>query len=115
MKLVVVVRTDIKMSKGKLAVQVAHAAVECALKTLKIDEKKVKKWRSEGAKKIAVKGGSIDEIFALKKEAEDWGMVNYLVCDRGLTQFKEPTITCLGIGPDKDEVVDGLTGGMKLV
>ena len=115
MKLVVIVRTDIKMSKGKLAVQVAHAAVECALKTLKTDVKKVKKWRSEGAKKIAVKGGSIDEIFALKKEAEDVGMVNYLVCDRGLTQFKEPTITCLGIGPDKDEVVDRLTGGMKLV
>jgi peptidyl-tRNA hydrolase (EC 3.1.1.29) len=43
------------------------------------------------------------------------GIVNYLVCDRGLTQFKEPTITCLGIGPDKDEVVDRLTGGMKLV
>lgn len=112
MKLVVVVRKDIKMSKGKLAVQVAHAAVECVLLSKR---DKVEEWRKEGAKKIVAKMSDLNGLFELKREAEVLGIVNYLVTDRGLTEFKEPTITCLGLGPEKDEVVDKLTGGLKLV
>jgi PTH2 family peptidyl-tRNA hydrolase len=112
MKLVVVVRNDIKMSKGKLAVQVAHAAVECALDSSK---ERTEHWRREGAKKIAVKASDLQALFELKERADRSGIVCYLVCDRGLTEFKEPTITCLGLGPDDDEVLDRLTGGLKLV
>ncbi|MFH1182317.1 MAG: aminoacyl-tRNA hydrolase, partial [Candidatus Woesearchaeota archaeon] len=50
-KLVVVVRKDLKLPKGKLAVQVAHAAVDAVLSS---DKGIVDEWRSEGGKKIAL-------------------------------------------------------------
>jgi PTH2 family peptidyl-tRNA hydrolase len=115
MKQVVVVRKDIKMGRGKLAVQVAHAAVECAMESAVRNSKKVEEWRRDGAKKIVVKADSLEDLFLLQESARKAKIVNYLVCDRGLTEFKEPTITCLGMGPDKDEVLDKLTGGLKLV
>jgi len=112
MKLVVVVRKDIKMSKGKLAVQVAHAAVECVLLSRR---DRVEEWRKEGAKKIVAKVEDLSALMELKREAEKLGVTNYLVTDRGLTEFKEPTITCLGLGPWDEDMLDRLTGGLKLV
>jgi PTH2 family peptidyl-tRNA hydrolase len=112
MKLVVVVRNDIKMSKGKLAVQVAHAAVECVLLSKR---DKVEEWRRDGAKKIVAKVEDLSALMELKRKAEKFGIINYLVTDRGLTEFKEPTITCLGLGPEDDATLDTLTGGLKLV
>ena len=112
MKIVIAVRGDIKMGKGKLAVQVAHAAVECVIRS---QRREVDAWRAEGGKKIAVKATNLEELLDLQSRAKGLGIVSYLVCDRGLTQFSEPTITCLGIGPAKDELLDTLTGGMKLV
>jgi PTH2 family peptidyl-tRNA hydrolase len=38
-----------------------------------------------------------------------------LITDAGKTFFKEPTKTCLAIGPDKEEKIDRITGKLKLV
>ena len=43
-------RKDLGMGKGKIAAQVAHAAVECSMK---VSEKRTR-WISEGQKKIVV-------------------------------------------------------------
>ena len=50
-KMVIVTRSDLKLSPGKLAAQVAHAAVNCALSTKKNNSKWFNKWQTEGAKK----------------------------------------------------------------
>ena len=55
LKQVILVRTDINMSKGKVAAQVAHAAVDA---TLSANKKLVSKWRSTGMKKITLKAES---------------------------------------------------------
>ena len=47
-KQVILIRQDLKMPKGKLAAQVAHASVEGLLKSHKDD---INKWRGEGMKK----------------------------------------------------------------
>lgn len=47
-KLVVLVRNDIKMGKGKIAAQVGHATVGCALYSEKKDRKSFDAWMSKG-------------------------------------------------------------------
>jgi PTH2 family peptidyl-tRNA hydrolase len=112
MKQVILAREDLKMDKGKLAVQVAHASVEAVLKS---DKKAVSSWRSEGMMKAVLKASGEKELFKYKQMAEDSGMTTALITDAGRTFFKEPTITCLGIGPDEDEKIDELTGKLKLM
>jgi len=112
MKQAILIREDLKMDKGKMAVQAAHASVEAVLKS---DKKLVAKWRSEGMTKVALKVSGLKELFKFKQMAEDSGMATALITDAARTFFKEPTTTCLGIGPDEDERIDELCGKLKLM
>ena len=97
-KLVVLVRQDLRLPKGKLAVQVAHAAVECVLKASEDD---VEPWLDEGGTKIVLKVAGRKELFKYKKAADDSGLNNVVIADAGKTTVPPGTITCLGIGPDE--------------
>ena len=111
-KLVVLVREDLKLPKGKLASQVGHAAVDA---TLKSDKKIVDAWRHEGAGKIVLKVKDEKEIFNYKQMAEDIGLKTALIKDAGHTVVEPGTITCLGIGPDLKEKIDRITGKLKMM
>lgn len=111
MKQLIVVRKDLKMPVGKLSANVAHASVEAALNSSK---KNIEDWKKEGAKKVVVKVDSEKDILDLQKKAKSLGLVTALIKDAGLTFFKQPTITCLGIGPDKEEKIDKVTGKLKM-
>jgi PTH2 family peptidyl-tRNA hydrolase len=42
-------------------------------------------------------------------------LVVHLITDRGLTEFGGvPTRTCLAVGPDYDDLIDPVTGGLEL-
>ena len=112
MKQVILIRNDLKMPKGKLATQASHSSVEAALKS---DKEKIKEWRREGMKKVVLKVESEKELIHYNQIAKDSGLVTSLITDAGKTFFKEPTKTCLAIGPDKDEKIDKITGKLKLV
>lgn len=114
-KLVVVARRDLKLSPGKLAVQVAHAAVDCALKAKAEDERAFKKWKSEGQKKVVVRVDSERDLYALKELAESRGLVTSIIADAGLTEIPAGTVTVLGIGPASNAQVDSITGSLPLV
>lgn len=114
-KLVVVVRQDLKLSKGKLAVQVAHAAVACALKAKKKYPKIFSKWLEEGQKKAVLKVKTQAELEELAKRAKKAGLVSTLIKDAGLTELPPNTLTCLGIGPAKANEIDRLTGELPLL
>lgn len=111
-KQAIIVRKDLKMSIGKTSTQSSHASVEAVLKS---DKKIVEKWRSEGMKKIVLKVSSLKELLELKKLAQKYNLTSALITDSGLTFFKEPTITCLGIGPDLDEKIDKITSKLKML
>ena len=113
-KLVVVVRTDLGISKGKMAVQVAHAAVNCALKSRKSDSSNFNKWFDEGQKKVVVKGQNESTLRDLQQHAREVGLVSSLVTDAGLTEVPAGTVTCLGIGPASESEIDSITGDYPL-
>jgi len=112
--LVVVVRTDLGISKGKMAAQVAHAAVDCSLKSKKSDSSNFKKWFDEGQKKVVVKGQNESTLRDLQQQAREVGLVSSLVTDAGLTEVPAGTVTCLGIGPAADSEIDSITGDYPL-
>lgn len=114
-KMVVVIRNDLKLSVGKVSAQVAHGAVSCALDAKKHKRKWFKKWYKEGQKKIVLKAENLEQLFKLKTEAERMGVTTSLIIDAGFTEIPPNTITCLGIGPASNEIIDSITGKLPLL
>ena len=113
-KMVIVVRTDLGLTKGKMAVQVAHASVNCAVQAHMKRRKVYDEWYRGGQKKIVAKVTSMRELLELKSMAEAKGHITSLVTDAGLTQVPPGTTTCLGIGPADSGTLDPLTGSLGL-
>ena len=111
-KQVILVRMDLKLPKGKMAVQCAHASSSALIKSHKDD---IKKWQSEGMKKVVLKVDGLNELLKYKQQAEDLGLITALIEDAGKTVLEPGTVTCLGIGPDKEEKIDKVSGKLKCV
>ena len=111
-KQVILVRHDLKLPKGKLAVQVAHASFEAASNS---DKEVVKEWREEGAEKVVLKVNDLDELLKYMDLCKSEKLKTALIKDAGHTVVEPGTITCLGIGPDKEYKIDKITGKLKMV
>ena len=114
-KMVIAIRKDIDMGRGKIAAQAAHAAVACTILSMKKNKKIFNEWYSLGQKKVVVKVDNIEEIYKIKEECKDLGVISEIIMDAGFTQIMPGTVTCIGIGPDKDDILDGITGKYKLL
>jgi len=114
-KLVVVTRSDLRLSPGKMAVQVAHAAVSCALTSKKRDTETFRQWYDEGQRKVVLKVPDLRALYELKSMAEDLGLITSLISDAGLTEIPAGTVTVLGIGPAREKAVDRVTGELALL
>ncbi len=112
LKMVIVVN-KIEMSCGKLAAQVAHAAVDCTLKALKLKPDVVKKWLEEGQKKVVLEAEE-KEILEIEKKARGMKIVTSIVRDAGLTELAPGTLTAIAIGPDDEKKIDKITGHLPL-
>ncbi len=111
-KQVVLVRMDLKLPKGKLAAQVAHAAVESAHRT---DKAIYQKWREQGMKKIVLKIYSVEEIYRFKSQAAERGISCAIITDAGRTVVEPGTVTCLGIGPAPEQEIDTITRELSIL
>jgi PTH2 family peptidyl-tRNA hydrolase len=114
-KQVMVVRRDLGMGTGKIAAQVAHAAVMGAEKTRAHKRDWFKKWFEGGQAKVVVKVQSMEELMEVRARAESLRLPVVLVQDSGLTQIPPGTTTCIGIGPAPAELVDKVTNDLKLL
>lgn len=114
-KQVIVVRRDLGMGTGKIAAQVAHAAVMAAERTKERRPEWFEEWFSEGQAKVVAKVSSMDELVEIRKKAESLHLPVVQVHDSGLTQIPPGTSTCVGIGPAPSDLVDKVTGDLKLL
>jgi len=112
MKQAIVVRTDLKMDKGKIAAQCAHASISSFLKANDVDKNI---WIREGMKKVVLKVRSEKELVALQKLAAKNKLPNELIMDRGFTQVEPGSRTALGIGPADENKINKITGKLKLL
>lgn len=113
-KQIIVLRVDLKMSKGKIAAQAGHAAVSAAEEARKRCPQWWRAWLDEGQCKIAVRAESEQELLDLERKANELGLPSALIADRGLTELPPGTLTCLGIGPAPSDQVDKITGDLNL-
>ncbi|MGA9388072.1 MAG: peptidyl-tRNA hydrolase Pth2 [Candidatus Bathyarchaeia archaeon] len=114
-KQLIVFYSDLKLSKGKTAVQAGHAAVSAAEEARRHRRKWWEDWIDEGQRKVAVKVRTEKELLELERQAREFALPLALIVDRGLTEIPPNTITCLGIGPAPSEKVDRITGRLPLL
>ena len=108
-----IVTPELPISQGKLAAQVAHAAVECTLRLRKKNPMLLQKWLDEGQKKVVLGTGDQD-IHRLESKASSMGLCTALIKDAGRTELPPGTITALAIGPAQEHKVDKVTGQLPL-
>ena len=73
-KVVILVRNDLKLSKGKAAAQACHAAVSCALAAQKKHPSEFTSWNSAGQKVSVLKVDGERDLFEFKAIAEHQGI-----------------------------------------
>lgn len=114
-KQAIVVRTDLKMGRGKMCAQVAHASLSAYKETLRRNKKIAEEWEEEGMKKIVLKVKNLNELLEYYNKCRERGIPVSLIKDAGHTQIEPGTITCFGAGPWKEEEIDALLGELKLL
>ncbi|TID31145.1 hypothetical protein CANINC_000253 [Pichia inconspicua] len=119
-RMVLIVRNDLGMLKGKAAAQCAHAAV-ALYKQMRVDSNcesynptMINRWENGGQAKIVLKCDNIEEIEELIMKAASLNINNYLVVDAGRTQVASGSATVLGLGPAPRPIMDLVTSSLKL-
>ena len=123
-KQVIILRKDLNMRKGKLVAQGAHASMgailgECARDgnrlVLDLTDQRMAPWLTGRFKKICVYVNSEQELLDLHVKAKAAGLICSLIQDAGLTEFGGvKTYTAVAIGPDQEDRIDVITGGLPL-
>ena len=112
-KLTIVVRADLGMGRGKIAAQVAHAAVAAALDSL--GTAAFRNWMLDGQPKVVLRVADEDQLRAIAAQASDAALPVEVIRDAGRTQVAEGTPTCCAIGPAEAAAIDAVTGGLPLL
>ena len=116
-KMVIVVRTDLKMRRGKESAQCGHAVQYCVefhLLPELPNKQGYQEWADSGAAKIVVGVDSEAELHTLQSIAARAGVLIWPVVDHGYTEVAPNTLTCCGFGPAMPEVLDPFLGHLKL-
>jgi peptidyl-tRNA hydrolase, PTH2 family len=130
-KMIIVMRKDLNMRKGKMIAQGCHAGLKIffdRIKTIKPEgispsslleisvTPEMLEWVQGLYGKICVSVNSEAELLEIDQKAKEAGLPVTLIEDAGLTEFKGiPTKTCLAIGPDDSEKIDKITGHLPLL
>ncbi|KAL2556445.1 Peptidyl-tRNA hydrolase II (PTH2) family protein [Forsythia ovata] len=113
-KMVLVVRNDLKMGKGKIAAQCSHATLGLYKKLVNRAPKSLNRWEMCGQVKVVVKIESEDDMLVLQERAKSLNLQTHITIDAGRTQIAPNSRTVMAVlGPA--DMVDNVTGGLKLL
>ena len=119
LKMVFLVRQDLKMKAGKIAAQVAHAALglydDIIFGNNKYQQEALDFWVTYGQKKVVLKAPNLEILNEALKQCNQANIANCLITDAGCTQIPSGSKTVLGIGPDTSEKINKITGTFKLM
>ena len=135
-KMMIVMRRDLKMRKGKIAAQAGHACIDAILMALSEEGRlndfettndgialrdtdkpttPLSDWFKYGCAKICVYVDSEEELIDIAEKAKEKDIIAAVITDAGMTEFHGvPTKTCLAVEPLPAEVADELTGNLPL-
>jgi PTH2 family peptidyl-tRNA hydrolase len=111
--MVIAVRTDLGMSVGKIAAQVAHAAVAATLTALGTPD--LEPWLEQGMTKVVVRVLSLDALHERIERARLGGVRASSVADAGHTEVEAGTETCCAFGPASESALEAVTGDLPLL
>lgn len=116
MKMIILVRSDLKMGKGKTGAQCGHAAVGAYSSLLQSNNKSLlTQWESNGQAKICVRVENEQQLLDTIDTAYKLNIHTFIVRDAGHTQVAPDTLTCAAIGPAPESLIDQVTGKLKLL
>jgi len=121
-KLVIVIRHDLRMGRGKEIAQAGHASTAWLTRRLTKDKKKYtlplssveEEWLNSSFRKICLIVRSEEELLDIYQKALAAGLECNLITDAGYTVVEPGTKTCLSIGPDYCDKIDKITGHLQL-
>jgi PTH2 family peptidyl-tRNA hydrolase len=135
-KMMIVMRRDLKMRKGKIAAQAGHACIEAILMALRKEDRMndfeltadgmtlknegreatpLSDWFAYGCAKVCVYVDSEEALCGIAEKAREMGILAAVITDAGMTEFHGvPTKTCLALEPLPTEIADALTGALPL-
>ncbi|MBQ6701813.1 MAG: aminoacyl-tRNA hydrolase [Clostridia bacterium] len=135
-KMMIVMRRDLKMRKGKIAAQAGHACINAILMALKKEGRlndfemnvdgivlknmdkpnsPLSDWFMYGCAKVCVYVDSEESLLDIAQKAKEKGIIAAVITDAGMTEFHGiPTKTCLALEPLPAEIADELTGDLPL-
>jgi len=114
-KLVLVVRTDLGMTSGKIAAQCSHATLACYRALAKSNPSLLRHWERTGQSKVALRCDSEDDLDLLEASARSLNLCARSIHDAGRTQIAAGSRTVLGIGPGPARLVNQVTGKLRLL
>jgi PTH2 family peptidyl-tRNA hydrolase len=135
-KMMIVMRRDLKMRKGKIAAQAGHACIEAVLTALHKEKRlndlekdeegmilnfdenassPLTEWFHYGCAKVCVYVDSEEALLEIASKATERGIIASVITDAGMTEFHGvPTKTCLALEPLPSDVADEITGALPL-
>ncbi|KAL5698621.1 peptidyl-tRNA hydrolase [Ranunculus cassubicifolius] len=96
-KMVLVVRNDLKMGKGKIAAQCSHATLGIYKKLVNRAPKALERWENCGQVKVVLKTESEDDLLVLQERAKSINLSTHVTIDAGRTQIAPNSRTVMAI------------------
>lgn len=113
-KLVIVMRKDLNMRKGKMCAQAGHAVQKAIFSTL--DTEATKEYMNSRWFKICVGVDSLEELKNVLNHAKESEIPCGMITDAGFTEFNGiETETCIYVGPYDSDIINKVTGELKLL